>query len=237
MKKLQIIFCLFLSVVGHAQKLEITKLKDDFYVFTTYKDYGGAPFPSNGMYVLTENGAIIIDSPWDTTQCQPLLDSIQKNHGKKVIMAIATHYHDDRTGAFDFFKSKGIQTWSTKKTRDLCRRHNEKQAEFTFRKDTVFAFGKHPLRAFFPGEGHTKDNIVVWFPDDKILYGGCLVKSVAADNLGNVADANLKAYPRTIEKLLKEFPDRELTIPGHQGWNGDALRYTLKLAHTQSKQR
>jgi metallo-beta-lactamase class B len=182
------------------------------------------------MYIVTDDGVVIIDTPWDTTQCQPLLDSIQNKHGKKVIMAIATHYHDDRTGGFDFFNRNGIKTFSTTKTKALCVKHREKQAQFTFKNDTVFNVGKCRFRAFFPGEGHTKDNIVVWFPDAKILYGGCLVKSVAAEDLGNVANANIKAYPNTIKKLLAEFPDRKVTIPGHQSWAGDCLLYTLRLA-------
>lgn len=231
MGKLQFIFFLLLSFICQSQKLEIVKLADDFYVFTTYKDYNGngQPFPANGMYVVTDEGAVIIDSPWDKTQCQPLLDSIHKNHGKKVIMVIATHFHDDRTGSFDFFKNKGIPTYSTEKTLELCRKHNEKQAQFTFKNNTVFKYGSHSFRTFFAGEGHTKDNIVVWFPDAKILYGGCLVKSIESPTLGNLADANIKAYPKTIKKLIAEFPNPAFVIPGHQSWEGNPLEHTLQL--------
>jgi hypothetical protein len=43
--------------------LRIERLCDDFYIFTTYQDYKGAPFPANGMYVVTNAGAIMIDTP------------------------------------------------------------------------------------------------------------------------------------------------------------------------------
>lgn len=231
----QLVLILLLGFSCHAQKLEIKKLTDDFYLYTTWKDLNGEPFPANGMYVVTENGVVIIDSPWDNSQCQPLLDSIGKKHQKKVVMAIATHFHEDRTGAFDFFKSKGIQTWSTKKTRKLCIKNGEQKAGYAFVNDTVFNFGKHSFRAFFPGEGHTKDNIVIWFPGQKIFYGGCLVKSTESPTLGNLADANIKAYPKTVEKLLAEFPDRFFTIPGHQSHDGDALVHTLELAQSLQK--
>ena len=40
------------------------------------------------------------------------------------------------------------------------------------------------------GEGHTKDNIVIWFDIEKILYCGCFVKSTESIELGNIVDAN-----------------------------------------------
>jgi metallo-beta-lactamase class B len=223
-------FLIFLvAFYGHAQKLEIKKLTDDFYIFTTYKEIQGKPFPSNGMYVVTEKGVLIIDSPWDATQCQPLLDSISQKHGKKVIHAIATHFHDDRTGAFNFFKEKGIKTWSTYRTYDLCVKNGEQQAALKFTDETSLDFGSHTLRAFWPGEGHTQDNIVIWFEKEKILYGGCLVKSTENQTLGNIADANLTAWPETIRNLMRQCPDAKYVIPGHFGWQGNPLQHTLDL--------
>lgn len=120
---------LFFGCICNAQKLDIVKLCDDFYVFTTYKEIEGKMFPSNGMYVVTRKGVVIIDSPWDRSQCQPLLDSISKKHDRKVIMCIATHFHDDRTGCLDYFRSVGIETFTSKKTYDLCVANGEPKAE------------------------------------------------------------------------------------------------------------
>ena len=79
------------------EKLKISHLTGDFYIYTTYRLLDGSPFPANGMYVITNDGAIIIDSPWDTTQFQPLLDSIASKHKSKAVLCIATHSHSDRT--------------------------------------------------------------------------------------------------------------------------------------------
>ena len=145
--------------------LQISHLTGDYYIFTTYKPINGKPFPSNGMYLVTDEGVVLFDTPWDTTQFQPLLDSIEERHGKKVVMCISTHFHDDRTAGLDFLKSKGIKTFSSKQTFDLCKENNEKQAEFYFNGDTTFTFGNHTFETYYPGEGHTKDNIVIWCPD------------------------------------------------------------------------
>ena len=85
-----IVFLLFVlsKILGQAKtpKLVITHLTGNFYVFTTYKSLNGNPFPANGMYLITDSGAILLDTPWDTTQFQPLLDSIKFKYHENVIM-------------------------------------------------------------------------------------------------------------------------------------------------------
>lgn len=212
------------------ENLNISHLTSDYYIFTTYKLINGNPFPSNGMYCVTDNGVVMFDTPWDTTQFQSLLDSIASRHNKKVVACIATHFHDDRTAGLEFLKSKGIKTFSSKQTFDLCKEHNEKQAEYYFTNDTTFTFGNHSFQTYYAGEGHTKDNIVIWCSDAKILYGGCLIKSIESNGLGNVADANLIEWATTIKNVIKKYPKPIYVIPGHFGWaNNKGLQHTLKL--------
>jgi metallo-beta-lactamase class B len=211
-------------------KLRIEPLTDNFYVYTTYKDVNGYMFPSNSMYLVSENGIVLFDTPWDTTQFQAFTDSLLLRHNKKIVLAIVSHYHDDRTAGLDFLKQKGVKTYSSKLTYDLCKEHHEKQAEFYFEKDTVFNIGSYKMETYYAGEGHTKDNIVIWFEQYKILYGGCLVKSTENNNLGNIADANLKAWTPTIKKLIKKYPQAKYIIPGHFAWTSNkSLEHTLKL--------
>ncbi|MCU0442806.1 MAG: BlaB/IND/MUS family subclass B1 metallo-beta-lactamase [Bacteroidia bacterium] len=211
-------------------KLKIQHLTGNFYVFTTYQNLNGYLFPSNGMYLVTQEGAVLFDTPWDTTQFRPLLDSIASRHHTKVVLALATHYHDDRTAGFDFYKMQGIPTYSSKATFDLCKQFNQKQADYYFENDTVFKIGDAIFETFFPGEGHTKDNIVLWFEKEKVLYGGCLIKSTENKSLGNIADANLTEWTTTIRKVMKQYPNPQFVIPGHFGWsNNQSLQHTLKL--------
>jgi len=219
-----------------SNKLNIVNVTGDFYVYTTWRDVGGKPFPSNSMYVVTSAGVVLFDTPWDSTQFQPLLDSITARHNKNVILCIATHYHEDRTAGLDFLKQKGIKTYSSKQTYDLCRLHHEKQAAFYFEKDTTFAIGTYLFETYYPGEGHTKDNIVVWCDKEKILYGGCLIKSTENDGLGNTADANVVAWEYSIRNVMKRFPNPQYVIPGHFGWiSNKGLQHTLQLLEQNKK--
>jgi metallo-beta-lactamase class B len=117
-------------------------------------------------------------------------------------------------------------------TFDLCKKYNEKQAEFYFTKDTSFKIGDAKFETYYPGEGHTKDNIVIWFDQQKILYGACFVKSTDNNSLGYITDANLKAWPQSVKNVLAKYhPD--YVIPGHFSWqNKNSLLHTLALLQT-----
>jgi metallo-beta-lactamase class B len=217
-------------------KLEINHLTGNLYVYTTHHLYKGEPTPSNSMYVVTPKGIILLDIPWDSTQRQPLLDSLYARHHQRPVLCIATHWHGDRTGALDFMKQHGVSTWSSRLTYQLCRQNHMQEAAHVFDKDTSFTVGGYTVRTFFPGEGHTNDNIVIWCGADQVLYGGCLIKSTDDATLGYLGDANLAAWPQTMRRLMGEFPHPKYVIPGHDGWvDKESIAHTLKLLEQQGK--
>ncbi len=226
------------NIYGQAEKtkLEISHLTGDFYIYTTYNTYEGSQIPANGMYLLTSNGVILFDTPWDTTQFQPLLDSIKLKHNKNVIMCIATHWHSDRTEGLKYYKQKGIKTYTTKQTDELSKKNDKKRAEYLIEKDTVFSFGKYFFETYYPGQGHTEDNIVIWFNKEKILYGGCLIKGAEAENLGYLGDGNVLEYETTLKKVQKKYPDPKFIIVSHHDWkNINSLKNSIKLAKDLKK--
>jgi len=229
-----IIFLFFAgSILGQqaAANLKITQLTGDFNVFTSYNYYKGSKLPANGMYVVTTEGVIMIDSPWDTTQFQPLLDSIKARHHKEVTLCIATHFHEDRTGGLEYYRQKNIKTYTTVLTDKLSSSNGKKRAEFLIKKDTTIKVGHYVLQTFYPGKGHAPDNIVIWFEKEKVLYGGCLVKSVEDTDLGNLSDASTKDYGTTIRKVMKKCKNPSYVIPGHYDWSSIySLEHTLKMA-------
>ena len=103
-------------------------------------------------------------------------------------------------------------------------------------KTPTFIIGNHRFLTYYPGEGHTKDNIVIWFDDEKVLYGGCLVKSTETNDLGYLEDANLSEWPTTIKNVIKRFPKPQYVIPGHFGWTDNkGLEHTLYLLEEHEK--
>ena len=211
-------------------ELKISHLTGEFYIFTTYKMFGTKKQSANGMYLVTDSGVVLFDSPWDTSPFQPLLDSIKVKHNKKVVINIATHSHEDRTSGIDFYRKNGVKTFTTKLTDEISIENERPRAEFLMKKDTIFTVGKYKFQTYFAGEGHTKDNIVIWFDNEKILYGGCLVKSIVAKDLEYVGEANIKEWSKTIKKIQKKFKNPKFIITGHHNWESTkTLQHTLKL--------
>jgi metallo-beta-lactamase class B len=226
---------MFIALGLHSQGLEIHPLTGDVYLYTTYQDYEGNPVPANGLYFVTDAGALLIDTPWDTTQCLSLLDSIMTRHHQPVRWSISTHSHADRTGSIDILKRQGVATFSSIQTQEICRERGECVAAFGFARDTVFQLGSVRVETYYPGPGHAPDNIVVWLPATGVLHGGCFVKSIESTGLGNVADADIARWPAAIQAVQAKFPKPKWIIPGHGSWQSKhALKHTRKLLRAGS---
>lgn len=220
----------FLSVSVYGQALEITPVNEKLYVYTTYHTYNGGKVSANAMYLVTNKGVVLFDTPWDQAQNQPLLDSIEKKHHLKVISVFATHSHEDRAGGFDFFNKKRIPTYASGQTNSILRSEHKAMAVNTFEKGEKFQIGGEKFQIDYFGPGHTKDNLVIWFPEYKILDGGCLIKSAEAKNLGFVGEADLKAWPQTILAIKDKYKEINLVVAGHDNWKTPgALDRTLEL--------
>lgn len=216
--------------VSAQQRLRIIPLSSDIYVFTTWQDFQGTLFPANGMYVVGTRGVFLVDAPWDTLQTIPLIDSIYRRHHARVLGALATHFHGDRTGSFGVLNRLGIPTYASRQTLRLSEERGEHRARYAFRADTVFRLGGPVLETRYFGAGHTADNRVVYDSASGVLFGGCMVKSSEADNLGNLADADPKAWVFTMQKLRKAYPKPRFVIPGHEGWaDGQGIEHTQAL--------
>ena len=103
-------------------------------------------------------------------------------------------------------------------------------------KDTVFNLGQYSFETYYPGEGHTADNIVIWFKKEKILYGGCLIKGADDENLGYLGDANVTAYASTLKNVQAKCRNPKFIIIAHSDWkNINSLNHSLKMAKELKK--
>jgi metallo-beta-lactamase class B len=172
MRKLVILCILLHSLSGASgqtsnRSLVISHLTGDFYIYTTYGSFKGGRVPSNSMYLVTTKGVVLFDTPWDSTQFQPLLDSIKIKHNKEVVLCISTHFHEDRTAGLEFYRRVGIKTNTSVLTDSMSKTRNEKRAEFLIQNDTIFTMGQHIFRTYYGGQGHSPDNIIIWFDKEK----------------------------------------------------------------------
>jgi len=88
-------------------------------------------------------------------------------------------------------------------------------------------FGINKIHCHYFGGAHTADNIVIWLPSEKILFGGCMIRDINSTGLGNIADAKVDEWLPTIQKVIENFGDVEIVVPGHGNIGGiDLLEHT-----------
>ena len=210
--------------------LEIENIYKDVYLHKSYQrieEFGLVS--SNGLVVIDNKKAFIIDTPWSAKDTRALLDWI-KEQDYDPVGSISTHSHEDRTAGIKSLNSQSIPTYASNLTNEILKQENKELAKNTFANPEAFLFDGN-LEAFYPGGGHTIDNIVVWLPDSKILFGGCLVRSLQAKNLGYTGEAVVNEWSNSAGKVLSRYSESEMVVPGH-GKIGDIslLEHTVKLA-------
>jgi len=115
----------------------------------------------------------------------------------------------------------------------LAKENNFVVPKNSFGDSLILKVGNENIIAKFFGEGHTKDNVVVYFPSEDVLFGGCLLKEIDATK-GYLGDANVTDWSITVERVKKEYPNVKIVVPGHGEYgNKKLLDYTINLFKTQ----
>lgn len=217
--------------IGLGKDVEVQALAAGIWRHVTYKEMAGwGRVPANGLVVLDKGKAVMIDTPWTPAQTALLLDWLENHLKAKVGMAIVGHAHEDCLGGLPEIHRRGIPSIGSEKTRALALAAGVEAPRQTFAGEYPLRVGGRELVLFYPGAGHTRDNIVAWIPDQKVLFGGCLVKAADAGNLGNTAEADLAAWPATLARVKDRFPAIRLVVPGHGDPGGpELIEHTLEL--------
>ncbi len=210
--------------------VELSKVNDTIWVHTTYVNYNGSRTPSNGLVVISTDGLILVDTPWNNEQMKELIKLSEEIFHKEFTIAVITHAHGDRIGGIDTLLENKVDVRSTGLTANEAELFGYQQPQTKLDDEPVFTIGEIEVETYYPGEGHSIDNITVWFPQYKVLFGGCLIKSLESEDKGNVADANVKEWPDSIKKVQEKYHDADIVVPGHGKWGSiDLLEHTLNL--------
>lgn len=222
------------TLLAQEQQLKVTKIASKVYIHTTYKQLGDVVFPSHGLLVSTKEGAVLIDTGWGNEPTALLLNWIKTNLRQPVHSCVPTHYHDDKMGGMKAVQAEGIPVISSELTAMLASEHKLGTPDVTFRTDTSFTVGGQRFEVYYPGGGHTSDNLVVYLPKQKILFGGCLIKDLETNNLGNTADADMGNWANAVRNVQQRFPKAKTVIPSHGPWGDQTvLSHTLDLLQKQ----
>lgn len=217
-----------------SENLTITQISENSFIHTSFKqtnDFGNVP--CNGLVVRNNNETIVFDTPTNNTISEELIKWINDTLHSKINAIIPTHFHDDCLGGLEAFHNHNIPSYAYFKTIELAKENNFTVPKNSFTDSVILKVGdKETITKFF-GEGHTRDNVVGYFPSEDILFGGCLLKELEASK-GYLGDANVSAWSNTVEKVKKEYPNVKIVVPGHGKYgNQKLLDYTIELFKTQ----
>lgn len=221
------------------KEMRISQIQEDVYVATDLKFYN-----SNILVVRMKDGTVVLaSSPYENVGTRRLINWVNSQLKPTKVVAINTHFHADGTAGNQVYHENGVETWATKMTahfqmtegkkilplmirghepevqqRILHTKYEEAKNLFSAREGKTFDFSGQKVQVYYPGEAHSPDNVVVYIPSKKTMFGGCMVKP---KKLGWLKHANVEAWERSARNLL-QF-DVEYVIPGHGKWGDRSL--------------
>lgn len=243
MKKIVILlFAMTIHYACHAQNdyktikiskdIELIKISENAYVHISYSslpEYGR--FGSNGLIFINKHDAFLFDTPMTDSLTRVLVTYLHDSLKLNIKGFVPNHWHSDCMGGLGYLKTLRIESYANQMTIDIAKKEKLPLPDHGFRDSLQLPLGNKLIKCYYPGAAHTTDNIVVWIPSEKILFAGCMVRSLDANSLGNTSDGDLKAYPITIEKLFHKFQNAKIVIPGHGSFGGfDLIKHTMDLA-------
>ncbi|MBU1101531.1 MAG: subclass B1 metallo-beta-lactamase [Bacteroidetes bacterium] len=240
------------KIVDIGQDLQVEVLKDD-----VYRIIHNFPFGCNSLLVKVDSAEfILVDTPFTNEATERLHNWMRDKFGEFKLKVINGHFHGDCLGGNDYFNSIGVPTYGSSLTKQLVEERgeeshsgtlqmlnrNEDKRYYNIMKDNVdappsnlfqledgltFTYPNEEVEIYFPGHAHAPDNIVVYFKNKNVLFGGCMIKPLDNRSKGYVGAANFETWAGSVQNVMDRFGNAEIVMPGHGRWGDNSL-----LKHT-----
>jgi len=215
--------------------IQLIHLQDSIFVHVSWHHLDNfGRFPSNGLIVIKNGQALMIYTPMDNDKTERLTKYLKDSMSVDLAKLIIGHFHDDCMGGLVYLQSIGIESIANSMTIEKCKEIGLPIPSTSFTDSLTFDFNGEQIDCRYFGAGHSFDNITVWIPSKQILFGGCLIKSIDSKGLGNLSDAVVADWDKTIEKAVKKYPVINTVIPGHGDFGGkELLTHTIELVEKE----
>lgn len=212
---------------------------------------------SNAGFILGKQSNLVIDALYVKPMVESFLNDIRKVSKKPIGQIVFTHHHADHTlGSISFPKNIPLIAHNHMRQRmietglDLAHyRHvnpefarylkdvKQKIPTHTFSGSMAIYLGEKKVELHHLGHAHSKGDILVYVPSEKVLYtGDCGFNFVTPATF----DADIGNWIRVLQYILKNFKVKKV-VPGHGPVGNkrvleDVLNY-LKLVRREAKKR
>ncbi len=214
-----------------SKDIELIQVSENAYVHVSWANFENfGRVPCNGLVYIQNREAFLFDTPATDSMTKELVNYLRDSLKLEIKGFVPNHWHSDCMGGLGYLQSQKIESYASQKTIKLAKSNHLPVPAHGFKDSLQLRLGDKLINCYYFGPAHSLDNIVVWIPSEKILFAGCMVKSMASEDLGNTADGDLVAYPKTIELVLKRFGNARIVIPGHGDSGGtELIRHTLEI--------
>jgi glyoxylase-like metal-dependent hydrolase (beta-lactamase superfamily II) len=213
-----LVVLLSLALLGsyaHAQfgnqpsKLDLVKVKDDLYVI--HNDF----VPGNTTALITNEGVVLVDDKFELDHAN-IMAELKKVTNQPVRYVINTHYHGDHSGGNAKLQGLNAQVVASQAAR-------EKMVETkmpglpnitTENRLRLFVGGKRVEVHYF-GRSHTNGDVVVLFPDHRVLSAGDMftLGDATPELIDYSGGGSAKEWTKTLDGALTL--DFDTVVPGH----------------------
>lgn len=188
-------------------------------------------FISNASFVVTPKGVVVIDALGSPVLAQRLLAQIKKITDRPVTHVIVTHYHADHIYGLQTFKAMGARIVAHQAARVYLNSDNARIRLETSRQgmapwvnaqthlvpadewidgEQTLTIGGVRFQIKPMGPAHTPEDLVVYLPDQKVLFAGDLV---FRNRVPFVGQADSGRWIKALDALLAF--DTVAIVPGH----------------------
>ena len=199
-------------------------------------------FISNAGFVVTPAGVVVIDALGSPALAERLLAEIRKITPIPVTHVILTHYHADHIYGLQAFKAQGARIIAQRSgqeylnsdtarlrleasKKDLAPWINEKtqlvSADQWIDGPTELKIGGMQFSLQPAGPSHTPEDLVVYLPQEKVLFAGDLV---FRNRIPFVGQADSGHWIESLQSLLRF--DATVIVPGHGPYSTEARKDT-----------
>jgi metallo-beta-lactamase class B len=191
------------ALAGDAEMISLHRLagpiylvEDDHYVTT------------NSLVYIGPTSVTVIGATWTPDTARILGEKIEELTKRPIREVIDTSPDPEWSGGNGYWKSIGAQILAVDVTADFLRDHwksivaaaRKNHPEYpevplvlpTQTYPGEFELQDGHVRAFYLGPSHTPADIFVYFPKEKVLDAGSILK----EQLGNMAKADVREYPQ-----------------------------------------
>ena len=192
-----------------AAKLDLVKVKDDLYVI--HNDF----VPGNTTALITNEGVVLVDDKFEIDH-DNIMAQLKKVTSQPVKYVINTHFHGDHSGGNAKLQALSAQVVASEAARQkMVETKMPGLPNVTLENRLRLYVGGKRIEVHYLGRAHTNGDVVVLFPDHRVLaMGDMFTFGDATPQLVDYAGGGSAVeWTKTVEGALKL--DFDSVVPGH----------------------